>query len=142
MRLGLWTHLPIEEDCPSATLQNRVPTSGCAYRVQIINLPPHKTRAFGRDLLLQRKSQKHCRTYMLYGSIAVLVTKHISSRLPLTVGCLQMMTAIYDCLRYICPLSVTHSLVSRMFFCSATICHCFCEHFNSSFVYIKITPAI
>ena len=39
-RLGLWTHLPIREDCPSAALQNRVPTSGCAYRVQIINLPP------------------------------------------------------------------------------------------------------
>ena len=67
-RLGLWTHLPIREDCPSATLQNRVPTSGCAYRMQIINLPPHKTQAFGRDLLLQRKSRKHCRTCVLYGS--------------------------------------------------------------------------
>ena len=117
-RLGLWTHLPIREDCPSATLQNRVPTSGCAYRMQIINLPPHKTQAFGRDLLLQRKSRKHCRTFVLYGSSCGI--SHKRHFTPSTADGWLFANITYNLTRHrhICPLSVTHSLVSRMLFCS------------------------
>ena len=116
--LGLWTHLPIREDCPSATLQRQ----SADKRLRIPSAD-HKSAAplnlaFGRDLLLQRKSRKHRRTYMLYGSICGI--SHKRHFTPSTADGWLFANITYNLTRHrhICPLSVTHSLVSRMLFCS------------------------
>ena len=131
-RLGLWTHLPIREDCPSATLQNRVPTSGCAYRVQIINLPPPKLR----------RSVEICCYNVNPRNIAVLIRCTEAVR----YSSKNIFQAVYrwrlavckcrlhnPCHNYIYALSVTHSLVSRMLFYSTI--------FYIAFANISIPPS-